>query len=130
MGSASGAPAPAKPPVDEAARFLGRWGGVGRQSDGQTWAMSVRITGTTTGPCAVVDYPDLGCEGDWICLGPPEGGVLRAREDLTVGTDVCIDHGTVTMTPSAADGSLEWRWTTSTPAATPNLTARARLIRP
>jgi hypothetical protein len=115
---------------DDGVQLLGRWGGVGKQSDGQTWVMSVRVTSVGTGRCAIVEYPDLGCEGEWVCLGPAEGGVLRAREDLTVGTDVCIDHGVVTMALSRGGDSLEWRWESASSGAAAGLTARARLVRP
>ena len=71
--------------------LVGRWKGVGHQSDGSSWEMEVDVTRLDEGPCAIVQYPSLGCGGYWECLGSA-GRRLRAIERITVGTDTCVDR--------------------------------------
>lgn len=90
-------------------RFIGRWQGMGRQSDGTSWPMLLELTSTKSGPCGAVNYLSLGCQGIWHCVEGFDGKTLRATEQITVGR-VCANGMVVeaTVTPS---GQLNWRGT-------------------
>lgn len=76
--------------VDPLAGLVGRWTGVGHQSDGSSWAMEVDVTRLEDGPCALVHYPSLGCSGYWECFHSA-GRRLRAVERITDGKGICVD---------------------------------------
>lgn len=100
---------PASASEQEVPGMAGRWEGIGRQDDGQTWALVVDLSSTRHGVCATADYPTVPCRAQWICTREEEGE-LRAREQLLDDSaSRCIDHGTMTMR-LAPDGALEWSW--------------------
>ncbi len=84
-------PKPAGDDVDPLAGLVGRWSGVGHQSDGSSWAMEVDVTRLDDGPCALVHYPSLGCSGYWECFHSA-GRRLRAVERITEGKGTCVDN--------------------------------------
>lgn len=93
--------------------FVGRWVGVGEQNPpgahGGTWDVVAEIRSTGPGPCGTVEYPSLGCGGEWICEPGFDGQVFRAHEQLTMPTE-CVDGGRMEMTIGPHD-NLVWRWT-------------------
>lgn len=89
--------------------ITGRWEGIGRQDDGQTWPLVVELSSTGPGVCAAVEYPTVPCRAQWICTGE-DAGVLHARERLLDDSARrCIDNGTMTM-HLGPDDALEWTW--------------------
>jgi hypothetical protein len=72
--------------------LLGRWSGTGYQSSGSSWEMVLDIARTDEGPCAIVDYPDVGCAGYWTCVGRSDGNGLEAVEHITTGKKRCVDR--------------------------------------
>jgi hypothetical protein len=49
--------------------LIGEWGGTGYQLDGQTWPVQLKATNEGI----MVNYPELGCLGNWVLtkrLGP------------------------------------------------------------
>lgn len=98
-------PAPEPPPT-----LVGRWHGVGEQAgagtDGQTWYLVLELRGTAPGECGTIEYPEprQECSGIYICEPGFDGRTLRAREQITVGAERCIDQEvTLTLEP---DGDL------------------------
>ena len=79
------------PPWQHEASLLGRWGGLGSQSDGGSWTVAVAINNLRIGRCAEVAYPSAGCRGWWECAVPSDGLRLDALEHISEGRDTCVD---------------------------------------
>lgn len=90
-GYAYEAAAPAEPasaPADP--DLVGRYEGVGHQSNGPTWTVSVALTDPSVGTCAIVRFPDDRCTGYWECTRV-DGDRIEAVERITRGKDKCLD---------------------------------------
>lgn len=106
----SGFATPSAAGTGDSQRLIGRWAGVGRQDDGQSWDLQVEITSITNGLCGHADYPTVPCRADWICEGERDGAV-RVHEHLLDDSALrCIDNGSMTMR-IGPDGQIDWRWT-------------------
>ncbi|HHH31299.1 MAG TPA: hypothetical protein ENK57_23535 [Polyangiaceae bacterium] len=70
--------------------LVGRYEGVGRQSNGPTWSVAVTLTDPSVGACAIVRFPDDGCTGYWQCTRV-DGDRIEAVERITRGKDKCLD---------------------------------------
>ena len=95
---------------------LGRWIGVGHQSNGSSWSVVALVSSLDAGPCATIELPTSRCGGQWVCREPFDGHTLRAEEELTFGHENCIDHIDVEVTPTP-EGFLHVRWQGSGQAA-------------
>ena len=92
------------------AEYLGTWEGTGVQvNPAAEWPMVVDLTGGGVGEVVgTISYPSLGCGGDFV-LRSAGGGAVEVTEDITVGTDVCVDG--LTRLALASDGTLIYEWT-------------------
>jgi hypothetical protein len=85
----------------------GIWKGTGRQNDGSTWSVSMRIdrnwaTASSDETIGVVDYLSLQCGGLIIkCPG-------RFLERLTYGKDHCVDGRTISVARDGHRLTLKW----------------------
>jgi hypothetical protein len=70
--------------------LVGRYEGVGHQSNGPSWSVSVALTDPSVGACAIVRFPDDRCTGYWQCTRV-EGDRIEAVERITRGKDKCLD---------------------------------------
>ena len=70
--------------------LVGRYEGVGHQSNGPTWTVSVALTDPSVGTCAIVRFPDDRCTGYWECTRV-DGDRIEAVERITRGKDKCLD---------------------------------------
>lgn len=70
--------------------LVGRYEGVGHQSNGPTWTVSVALTDPSVGTCAIVRFPDDRCTGYWECT-LVDGDRIEAVERITRGKDKCLD---------------------------------------
>jgi hypothetical protein len=104
--------------------LMGTWEGVGRQSDGPTWPMKVKVVSFRKGTCAFVDYPSLGCAGQWECTVNTDGQWLTGREHLTQGQTRCVDGGSVTLNFDVEQRAARFEWKGQ------GITAEAELKRP
>ena len=111
-----------KAPLTATRKLIGRWEGVGHQSDGSTWPMEVDITRLDDGVCGVVRYPSLGCGGYWVC-DSSSGRRLRATEKITEGRDICVDDVEVSLKLNRSKSSVAFT------AKTGNISAAGRLTR-
>jgi hypothetical protein len=69
----------------------GSWEGVGYQMDTEsTWPMKLVRKGNRYS----VEYPSLNCSGRWRLLNASRN-LVRFREEITVGRELCTDRGTV-----------------------------------
>ena len=102
--------------------LIGRWEGVGHQSDGSTWEMELDITRVDDGVCGVVHYPSLGCSGFWVC-DDSSGRRLRAVEHITEGRRTCVDGVEVSLRLTRQ------RETVAFTAQTAEISAAGRLTR-
>jgi hypothetical protein len=112
-GGARAPGADGPPPAEGHAPFdalAGRWVGIGRQDDGQTWPLQVEFTsGAGPGVCATAEYPTMPCRAEWVCLGE-QGGVIAAHERLLDDSaQRCVDNGAMTLRPGP-DRTIEWSW--------------------
>ncbi len=73
------------------ASVLGRWRGMGVQSDGARWAIELSVANLDAGPCAIIRYPTIGCSGYWVCREPSDGARIEAVERITEGRGHCSD---------------------------------------
>ena len=88
-------------------QFIGRWVGVGTQSDQPgEWTIDATIVGGPVEQVGTIAYPSLECGGVLLFLGVRDGR-LELREDITYGS--CVDQGITTLTPMA-DGGLRYDW--------------------
>jgi hypothetical protein len=108
---------------DRRGSLVGRWTGVGRQSDGGRWEIELDVARTDEGPCAVVRYPDLGCSGFWTCVPADKAYRLEAVETITEGQERCMGDVPVSVVlgPTGRDAMFD--------ACTDEVTANARLVR-
>ncbi|HEX2080006.1 MAG TPA: hypothetical protein VHG08_19970 [Longimicrobium sp.] len=88
-------------------QFIGRWVGVGTQSDQPgEWTIDATIVGGPVEQIGTISYPSLEC-GGVLLFRSAEGGRLEVREDITYGS--CVDQGIITLTPTG-DGALRYDW--------------------
>jgi hypothetical protein len=92
QNDATGAPWPNNPPTVVYGSVLGRWRGMGVQSDGSEWPIVLDIANLESGPCAVIRYPSAGCSGYWICHERSDGSQVEAVERITQGRGRCVDQ--------------------------------------
>jgi len=111
-------------PEQDGPSLLGTWEGEGRQSDGPTWHMKVKVVTFRKGTCAYVDYPALGCAGQWECTVDTDGLWLRGKEVLSQGQSKCLDGGTVELVFDKTHGVARFEWSSQ------GITAEAELRRP
>lgn len=111
-------------PDQDGPRLLGTWEGTGRQSDGPSWPMKVKVVTFRKGTCAYVDYPSLGCAGQWECTLDTDGLWLRGEEVLSQGKGICLDGGTVELVFDETHGVARFEWSGQ------GITAEAELRRP
>ncbi len=104
--------------------LLGTWEGIGRQSDGPSWPMKVKVVTFRKGTCAYVDYPSLGCTGQWECTVDTDELWLRGEEILSRGQSACADGGTVELVFDETRGVARFEWSGQ------GITAEAELRRP
>ncbi|MBW2458988.1 MAG: hypothetical protein JRI68_31100 [Deltaproteobacteria bacterium] len=88
------------------ASVLGRWRGMGVQSDGARWLIELDVANLDAGPCAVVRYPTIGCSGYWVCPEPSDGSRIEAVERITEGRGHCSDQVAVKVALANDHGSL------------------------
>lgn len=81
--------------------LVGRWKGLGKQASGPSWQMTVEVTSSEQGRCAVVSYDS--CAGHWECTASSDWRQLTAVEHITSGGG-CIVRVDVQLTLSA-DGA-------------------------
>jgi hypothetical protein len=103
--------------------WVGRWIGVGHQSNGSSWDMRLTVTGTGPGECAKVDYPSVGCSGYWDCAPGFDGAQIQAVEIITDGKDRCIDEVQVVLAANPDGRTVSFQGTAG------DITAEARLGR-
>jgi hypothetical protein len=105
---------PSPPPrlaVAAGSPLLGRWTGTGEQTSGDQWPMEVEVTSVDPGVCATVDYPSLGCSGEWRCTQASSEDVLDALEQITVDPrHQCVPTGHMTMRLRGSRDYAMWRW--------------------
>jgi hypothetical protein len=83
------------PAWEEDEGLLGRWEGLGSQSDGPSWTVAIELTSLGEGRCAEVSYPSSGCTGWWECSRPSDGRRIDAVEHITEGRGICVDGAKV-----------------------------------
>lgn len=102
--------------------LVGMWAGEGRQWNSgdrtqppdETWPVRVTMTGTVaSGYTGTIAYPEQQCGGSLVYVGPntafdAQPGDAVFREEITYGTDRCVDGGTVLLRPSRR--SLVYAW--------------------
>ena len=71
--------------------LLGRWEGLGSQSDGPSWTVAIEITSLGEGRCAEISYLSSGCVGWWECSRASDGRRIDAVEHITDGRGTCVD---------------------------------------
>lgn len=69
---------------------------------------------------ARVEYPSYACEGE-LRLDRVEPGSLQLTEQVTVGADICVDGGAITLALSS-DGTMDFSWSSPEGSATANAT--------
>jgi hypothetical protein len=102
--------------------LVGKWTGVGHQSNGPTWEMELDIARLDEGPCAVVRYPE--CAGYWSCMGTSDGNRIEAVERITDGRGRCTDRVEVEASLAQDGNAVVFR------ARAGDVTADARLTPP
>lgn len=96
--------------------FVGDFRGpILQDNEGQTREYPARISLGRDGPPGTVlgtsDYPTLPCGGELTLRERLPGGGVVLREQLTYGTDRCIDGGTVTLTRVDGRDAITYSWT-------------------
>jgi hypothetical protein len=79
------------PPWHHDVELLGRWEGIGSQSDGPSWTVAIEITSLGEGRCAEIAYPSSRCIGWWECEHASDGRRIDAVEHITEGDGTCVD---------------------------------------
>lgn len=69
---------------------IGRWRGVGQQSNGSEWDMELEVGDFGSGVCGFVRYPSAGCIGLWRCEGGFDPDGFDAIEHIRQGRR-CVD---------------------------------------
>lgn len=88
---------------------LGVWVGNGRQDNGTTWPIRMRIdrdwdSASPSEVIGTIEYPSLQCGGSII---KTEQGLL---ESLSYGKDRCVDRGTIFMELDVDSKRVTWKW--------------------
>jgi hypothetical protein len=96
-------PADASPRSEGSETLSGSWSGKVKQSDGQSYSVTIVISGSGK---AAIRYPELGCSGELDPLGR-EGAAAKFLEHLRE-VQTCTDGGTVFLTRSGSRMSFRW----------------------
>ncbi len=72
----------------------GIWEGEGRSSLGRPQNWSIRFSADNG--TYKIDYPSLSCKGTWSLVSTTSGSATFL-EDIKIGTNICVDQGTVEL---------------------------------
>jgi hypothetical protein len=114
------------PDVEDAPKrgsVIGRWTGVGHQTDGSSWDVVLSVAHTNGGACAVISYPTVECGGYWEC-GESDGREIVAVEHITYGRERCADRVDVRVSLGHDGRSVAFQAQAGKQAAVANLTPR------
>ena len=95
------------PQAASAQALAGTWAGIVTQTftDGRQVSFTAMVSFEPGGP-VLIAYPSDACGGTLVPVAMK--GTPTYREDITYGLDICVDGGTVTLTP--AGDTLEYHW--------------------
>lgn len=93
-------------------RYAGTWPGRVTQNDGKVFPITLVLP--AGGGAGKVSYPLQNCSGTETFLRRT-GDTLVFREQITFGTERCVDTGSVSLTPETGGDRLVFRYSGTSP---------------